>query len=122
MEAGPVRAIKTAKALTAAAAGRAGQQLEVRDRHLSRRSLLFCPSCMSFDYREGMTKGTRTSFVPKVALVLCKMSLLTNKPDVKDGVVRKGSPVCRACPQQARYLAATGDVRAELLTAPGFAP
>jgi len=50
------------------------------------------------------------------------MSLLINKPGVKDGVVRKGSPACRACPQQARYLAATGDMRAELLTAPHFVP
>lgn len=61
----PAQAIKTAKALTAAAAGRAGQQHEMRDRHLSGHSLLFFPSCMSFNYREGMTKGTRTSFVPK---------------------------------------------------------
>lgn len=44
--------------------GRAGQQHEVRDSHLSGHSLLFCPSCVSFDCREGMTKSTRTSFVP----------------------------------------------------------
>lgn len=46
---------------------------------------------------------------------------MTNKPGVKDGVVGKGSRICRAFSQQACYLAAIGDVRAELLTA-GFAP